>query len=288
MGAGTRSAAVFLGGVALKAFVVFTCVEAALFVLDYLIVYRELVDNRDLQNLLDITHEDTIGTWVSTTQYLVLACVAWLVRLRTRDEAARSWRPTGWGLIAAFFTYMSFDDGSRFHERIGSMFGDYAPSAPSEALASAARVLLDVFPSYDWQLAFFPLFGAMAVFLLVFLWSELGDQRLYALAIGGLSCWVLAVGLDFLEGAAEGMALLQSISGASYDDIEHVIRAVEESVELFGATLILTAFLAHLTRVADGWTLRFSSSRSRAAGAAAPATAGVHALDAGGPLVADS
>lgn len=171
--------------------------------------------------------------------------------------------------MAAFFAYMSFDDGSRFHERIGSMFGEYAPVAPNEALAAAAQKLLELFPSYDWQLAFFPLFAAMAAFLLVFLFRELKDDRHYALVLGAVSCWIFAVLLDFIEGASEAMALARSISGADYGDIEHLLRTVEETLELSGATLMLTALLAHLTRVADGWTVHFAAASTSAAGRSA-------------------
>ena len=254
-----------IGSIARRVLVIFVLIEAALFGLDYLIAHKELIDNSDLQNLVDITREDTIGTWVSTTQYLLLAGVAWLIHLRTRDDAGATMRAAGWGLIAGFFTYLSFDDGSRFHERMGSLFGDYAPDVSTPFIATAARELLDFFPSYNWQVAFFPLFGAMALFLLVFLRRELKENSLYAMVLAGLSCWIFAVLLDFLEGASEGMALMTSMFDAGYRTVEHMMRSVEECIELFGATLMLSAFLAHFTRIADGWSIRFVARVERPA-----------------------
>jgi len=255
-----------LRNVARNVFLAFVITEAALFGLDYLLAYRELVDVDDLQRLFNVTLEDTIGTWVSTTQYLLIAGTAWLLYLCRRGDVQGARAARGWALLAGFFTYMSFDDGSRFHERIGSMFGDYAPAAPSEAVASAARGLLEIFPSYNWQLAFFPVFAGMAIFLLVFLYRELKNQDLYTLVVCGLTCWTVAVLLDFLEGSSEAMIYIVPLFDAGYRGTEHLMRAAEECIELFGATLILTAFLAHFAQVAHGWTIGFVGHGAQTAG----------------------
>ncbi len=260
-----------LGGLALRVLAALVTIEVSLFALDFFISHREVVASRDLQALFDITHEDTIGTWVSTTQYLALAFTAWLLRLRTRILPDAGGRARGWGVLAVFFAYMSFDDGSRFHERIGSLFGDHATDIPAQFVAGLAGGLIDWFPSYNWQLAFFPVFASAGLFLVVFLGRELRSAALHGLVLGGLSCWVFAVFLDFLEGSSEGMSLLQSIFGGSYRATEHIVRAVEETVELFGATLMLTAFTEHLSRVADGWSVRFSANVPVARVAEAPA-----------------
>jgi hypothetical protein len=260
-----------LGGLALRVLAALVTIEVSLFALDFFISHREVVASRDLQALFDITHEDTIGTWVSTTQYLALAFTAWLLRLRTRNLPDAAGRARGWGVLAVFFAYMSFDDGSRFHERIGSLFGDHAADIPAKFVAGMAGGLIDWFPSYNWQLAFFPVFASAGLFLVVFLGRELRSAALHALVLGGLSCWVFAVFLDFLEGASEGMSLLQAVFGGSYRATEHIVRAVEETVELFGATLMLTAFTEHLSRVADGWSVRFSANAPVARVAEAPA-----------------
>jgi hypothetical protein len=59
----------------------------------------------------------------------------------------------GWTGIAVFFGYMGFDDGTRFHERVGTAFGVwvYGNAAPD----TRARRILDVFPSYEWQVLLF-------------------------------------------------------------------------------------------------------------------------------------
>ena len=261
-----------IGGLALRVLAALVAIEVSLFSLDFFIAHREIVGSRDLQALFDITHEDTIGTWVSTTQYLALAFTAWLLRLRTRALPGAGGRARGWGVLALFFAYMSFDDGSRFHERIGSLFGDHAADIPAQFVAGLAGGLIDWFPSYNWQLAFFPLFCSAGLFLVVFLGRELRSAAmLQALVFGGLCCWVFAVFLDFLEGSSEGMSLLQSIFGGSYRATEHIVRAVEETVELFGATLMLTAFTEHLSRVSNGWSIRFSASPPVGSNAAATA-----------------
>ncbi len=50
------------------------------------------------------------------------------------------------------------------HERLGTAV---------ETLGEDSR-LLEAFPSFAWQILFVPLFGALGLFMLWFLWRELG------------------------------------------------------------------------------------------------------------------
>ena len=60
--------------------------------------------------------------------------------------------------------------------------------------------VLNLFPSYAWQILFVPLFGLFGLLLLVFVWYELRDRTGLLLMVAAIACLVVAVGLDFVEG----------------------------------------------------------------------------------------
>jgi hypothetical protein len=247
----------------------FTLVGIELFILgmDLIFNHYQLIQIGALQRLFNITREDGLANFFSSFQLICVGAVLYLVYLTTKTRTRR-WRnleTRGWLILSAFFTFMGFDDATKFHERIGTT-ADVLFDGESREIASAAGAgLLDFFPSYTWQLVFGPFFAAMGAFILWFLWRKLQDDRARLLFVGGLALYVIAVGLDFVEGLGtspyQGVAHALSLTPA---EARHLSKAYEETFENFGTTLFLICFLQHLLEMAkDGVLLEGAKSVKR-------------------------
>lgn len=249
-------------------------VELAILLLDYHVNYGRLIDISPVRRLFNATREDALASWVAVTQTTFVALTAWLIFIVTCAQRRSRWVATAWLVIALGLTYMAFDDGSEFHERMGSTLEaiQKRQAAGQDAPAAEYR-FLGVFPSYSWQVLFLPFFGALGIFMLVFLWRELGDRMGRALVLGGIACFVGAVAMDFVEGLDRGhrlnlwelIAAAPGIDGFTrerfdrdgYTAVRHFGKAVEEVVEMFGMTLFWVAFMRHAMRTAPQLLIRF-------------------------------
>ena len=208
------------------------CLSTELFIVlaDIFLNYYRWIPFRPLRRVFNITREDAVGNWFSSTQTLFVGIVLWSLFAFDRTEG-KKW---GWAVLASFFTFMAIDDASKFHERAGSSLSIFAESVPG------LETLVEQYPSYTWQVLFGPFLIAMAVYIVWFLWKEL-DARQYRFWIGtALACLAIAVGLDALEGMD-----LPSLS--SYPS-RHFLKLVEEALEMVGNTLFLLTFSSVLLR----------------------------------------
>jgi len=195
-----------------------------------------------LRRFLDLTKERNLPTAISVTLLAMTALVS--IRLTLERLSARAWgAAAGWLAVGAFFAYMAVDDALRLHEEKASAI---ARSLADEGSATPLAGWVVAFPSYHWIALFVPLFGAFGLFILAFAWRQLAGRR-ERLWVGlGLACYTVAVGLDFLEGADalfEALALRVD-EFLTRGDLRHLMRAYEETIEMLGTLLILSAFLA--------------------------------------------
>ncbi|WP_420456607.1 hypothetical protein [Rubrivirga sp.] len=226
----------------------------------------------DLAALFDATSERGLGSWLSVTQTVLVALTLWGVVAVVRQSGGARRRVLGWAVLAVFFSYLAFDDGTRLHERVGSAFG---ASGASETGLGAA------FPSYYWQLVFGPVFAGVGLFMAAFLWRELRTARLRGLVGVAFGLMAVAVGLDFVDGLGDGhpwdlygrLGARPDLASASEvvfgmsgpDAVVHLSRAVEESVEMAAMTLLWAVFLTHLGALAGGVRVVWSPVDPRAA-----------------------
>jgi len=251
--------------------VVCVAIEIAFVLLDYYVSFAGGSDVPAIRRLFNITREDGLPGWFGPVQTLLLGLTLWLVWAVERRRRPAEWRVAGWAVIASFFTYMAIDDGSKLHERLGSAFGRHIGDG----------TVLDSFPSYAWQLLFLPAFALLGVFTLVFSWRELGDRAGRLLLLGGIACFVVAVGLDFLEGLdpgdpdnpyrrlAAGLDLYQisrrRFGRSPYEVVLHFSKSIEETIEMFGTTLVWVAVLRYLASHPGEVRLRFTGVTCRTA-----------------------
>ena len=148
---------------ALKTLLYF-CLSAELFIVlvDTFLNYLEWIPFRPLRRAFNITREDAIGNWFSSTQTLVVG-VLWILFALDRSEK-KKW---SWAILATFFTFMAIDDASEFHEKAGSSLKVLALSPPR------VEALVEQYPSYTWQLLFGPFFAVVGLYIVWFIWKEL-------------------------------------------------------------------------------------------------------------------
>jgi len=218
-------------------------IELVFVLLDVVINWRHGIDSSPIRRLFNIAREDGLAAWFMITQTFVAAAVAWLIWVVLRAQNALRSRRIGWVILAVFFTYMAIDDGAAVHERVGTAFQEFGT--------------ITGFPSYTWQIVFGPVFAAMGVFIMYFLWRELPTWPERIRIAAALGCFALAVGLDFVEGLSDGYAGIIQQTGWAKPAIEHFSKSAEEFLEMLGMTLFLVAFVAHLTRVSPRLVFKF-------------------------------
>jgi hypothetical protein len=222
--------------------------------LDATVNYGEWASSGAIQRLFNITREDALANWFQSMQTLMVGGVLWLTVLQMKGRNHDAWTRRGWLLLAVFFTYLAVDDGAKIHERVGTAIDDI--SGAYEATDSSESP--PGFRSYTWQVVFVPLFGAIGLFALLFLWKQLKTPALRSLLVIGLGCFAVAVGLDHVEGLEHGYDWLTA--RFDFDDytVTHFAKALEEWIEMLGTTCLLIGFLTHFMRTFPVFLIRFT------------------------------
>ena len=223
----------------------------------------------DLQGWFDTASERGLGSWVSVTQTVLIAVTLWAMVAAYQAAGRPRARVAGWAVLAAAFSYLALDDGTRLHERIGAAFAD--TSAAASGIGAA-------FPSYYWQLVLGPVFVALGAFMAVFLWRELSSWTLRGAVAVAFGLLASAVALDFVDGLGpDHPANVYAALAASLDPVAteagtglspyalvvHLSRAVEESLEMAGMTAFWAVFLWHLAGTLRGVSVSWGPSRTR-------------------------
>ena len=235
-----------LNRLSVRAFIVLVTCQVLLVVLDAAISYGRLVSNRAIGRLFNITREDSIPNWFASMQFLLIALVLWVIFLRVRELDGAKWKARGWAFLSGVFLFLSIDDGSKLHERVGTWFkdGDF----------------VEGYLSYSWHIVLGPVFAAIGLFLLLFAWREFQSPLLKMLFLAGLACLGLAQVMDFLEGIDDVVEYLGELLSVSDHTVQHFAKSAEEFLEMLGQTLLLVTFLRHLGEIADGWGIEFRRS----------------------------
>ena len=242
--------------------------EIGFVLLDYHVNFGRLTDIGAIRRLTNIAREDGLASWFGTAQTLLAALTLWLIYVVVANQQTLRWRRIGWLVLALLFTYMTVDDGAQLHERLGTTYRVIRERADPSSL--------EFFPSYTWQLLFLPAFGALGLFTLAFLWHELTASYSKVLIVTAIACFVMAVGLDFVEGLDRDHRwnLYTTISerydlaafttvrfGQSpYGTLRHFSRSIEEFLEMLANTILWVLFLQQLTVVASDLRVRFTGA----------------------------
>ena len=240
-------------------------VEIAFLLLDYYVNFSEYTDIGALQRLFNITQEDGLASWFASTQTLLVGISFGFIYCCVRQQSGKQREAIGWLVLTCFFIYMAIDDGAMLHERLSTTF--------RKSLAQS-DMSLDFFPSYTWQLIFLPIFSAFGIFIFYFLWFQFSNQNSRKLLILVMSCFALAVGLDFIEGLEAEHPLnfytwigdntdldywtIEQFDENAYQTLLHFSKSLEETLEMFAHTLIWYLLLQQIHTLIPSVSINFT------------------------------
>jgi len=230
-----RSWEVNLTGLARSVLVFCLAANAVILFLDVAQHLAELWYIEHIKDLSNVLLENSVGTWFSVVLNAAAGIAAFSVALCCRKAGMGRWVSRGWSAIALFFLYVSLDDHLVLHERLS---GAIVRAVQKFQLADQLQFL-----TYKWIYVFVPLFALFGLFMLVFLFRELGRWRYRLVMVLAFGFWVLAVGLDAWEGAGLPYEAAKEMTGLAKVKFRHAVMLAEEMMELLGSTLFLYLFL---------------------------------------------
>ena len=150
-----------------------------------------------------------------------------------------------WPAVAVIFVGLSMDETSTAHERLAAwiMSGDRIDSLRTRLLGGDAAK-----DAFLWPVLFAPVIVAVAYFLVTALYSRMKhDRPNLLLGLAGCAAFLAAVAL-------EGPAVYMSPPIDAWGDAEiarySFFVRLEESAEIFGATMMLASLLLHARQLA--------------------------------------
>lgn len=236
--------------------------EIAIVMFDALVNELGWVPIGAAQRFFNITREDGLPNFFSSFQMLALSAVLLLITLVTRgqNQGARSKLVWGWGLITALFFYMGVDDATKLHERMGTIFSELVTGSEGSPNPGLLGQLYDVFPSYTWQLVLGPVVAVAGLFVIIFLLRQLPALHLKLLICAAMGLFIIAVGMDFIEGMENGfMVRVADVFSTSTARAVHFSKSIEEFLEMVGTTIFLFVFLKTLMGAAPSITFEFGN-----------------------------
>ena len=239
-----------------KTFLYLLAFDAFLVLGDILFNWNSLLGKGEIQLLFNITREDALATTYSSFQAIFAGLIGLLVALALKAKGERK-RSYGWTLLGLFFIYIGVDDAAQIHERCGTAFKTYMTQNPE------TFGFLTNYASYSWHLLFGGFFGSVALFILIFLWKEYPTRRRQMIYLIALGCYVLAVGMDVIEGLMGGLDHVAELFDLKASLVRHSSKVIEEFIEMFGTTLFLVSFLIHYIHEAPGLIVKFTSRNTQ-------------------------
>lgn len=225
-------------------FIILIVIESLLFLGDVFINYNRLSSHRSIRQMFNMTREDSLANWVASLQAIFVGVTVWIIYYLSRIQNAATSKKFGYIMIALFFSYVGLDDGCKLHERLGTVTQDYF-NDHSSALYGLTD-FIQGFPSYTWHILFTPVFASFGFWMLIFLYREASTQDNKILLFEGISCFGLAVVMDFIEGSSSILEAAAQTISADVIPFKHFLAVLEEFIELIGTSLFLALFISIL------------------------------------------
>lgn len=234
-----------------RVFLTLVSVVLLLLFFDLFLNYHRWIPYRPMRKVFNIAREDGLGTIYMVFVTMLNSFILYLIFYIKKTE--EKYRSAGWLILSIFFLYLAIDDATQLHERVGSSFKILFKE--SDGIFTKKNILT-YFPSYPWQLVFMPFFFCMGIFILIFFKYNFRNLKLFRFVVLGLTCFTLAVTLDFIEGfESPPYQSLADILGINVKDVSHYSKACEEALEMLGAIFLNTAFLRYLLSINSKWEI---------------------------------
>ena len=200
---------------------------------------------KNISRLFHVGRERSLPTWFSVSQLTLFALILILIFLLKRYRSVHSRGNWLWFIFAAGALFLSLDESAGIHEKLGSLAHTYFFD---DARKGTFLYMLKQFPSYYWALLYVPIAVPIGIFLGVYFWHKLGPARSWA--IGGMVIFLIgAVVLDHLEGRYGNSGHHRIAMDMFGMHFKFDIFLLEELMEMIGVTMIINAFLHHLSNL---------------------------------------
>lgn len=195
---------------------------------------------RGLVPMFTVGKEESIATWYSST--VLLFCFVLLVAIAVAKKIANDHYFLYWAGLSVVFLYLSADESSSIHERLGGGIGRYVLGATGigqEGILGRAWVVFGV--------------GMVLIVTLVFLrfFIALPSKTRRLFFVAGLLFVTGAIGLEMVAafyldfyGGGDNMTLVQ-------DTVRTQLPNVEEFLEMLGVIVFLYALMSYINAQAQ-------------------------------------
>jgi len=174
----------------------------------------------------DLNIEKGYATYFSTIQMFVLGLVVFIIANEKRNDLDSIPKVYEWYMVAGLFLYLALDECIGIHDKVNVEAMNYLPHWEGAGLVFA------------WLWVFAPMIFASIIFLIrFFLRAAKNNLQVRYVFLAGLSSWVVALIFE---------AIAKSSSFPRY-----LLIAVEEGLEMFGATLLLLGFSIYLKNISS-------------------------------------
>jgi len=201
----------------------------ALVALDIVFNVYDIAGDKSIRRIFNVAREESLPTWFASSQALLVGLAAWMVAWHGHQHLSAA-RRYGWIGVGTFFTYLSADDASEIHERLGSAIGRVVEAGDSTVLAW--------FPSFAWQLFIAPILALSLLASVLFLSSVAHTRTLRFLPLVALGIFAVSQSLDFIEGI-DGLysGWADQLGWLEYS-VSHSFRMLEEFMEMLATSLL--------------------------------------------------
>lgn len=176
---------------------------------------------------LDLKLESNLATWYSSVQLFLAGMIA-IVNASQKAFVSklRFLHSGGWLLIAFIFVGISADEVCQVHEQIATLYEmNRGPWSPPAQLGAG-----------DWIPFLMPLIIGVPVAIVLFFAIFAPNRKLsLVLAVAGVVCWIGSIYAESFEETSQRFGVSRDLEGA-----------IEEGLEILGATLLLISFVEFL------------------------------------------
>ena len=176
---------------------------------------------------LDLKLESNLATWYSSVQLFAAGMIA-LVNARQKPFVSklRFLYSGGWLFIALILVGISADEVCQVHEQIATLYeGNRGPLSPPAQLGAG-----------DWIPFLMPLIIGVPLVMVLFFSFFAADRKVsLALGVAGVVCWIGSIYAESIEETSQRFGMSRQLEGA-----------IEEGLEILGATLLLMSFVEFL------------------------------------------
>ena len=184
--------------------------------------------NLGFLNLFDLKREQSFGTWYTSSLLLLCAALSALISFARKSEGERY--VNHWRVLSAVFLYLSVDEGTTIHEKMGPV---------ARPILKSFGVELGGLLSHAWVV---PAGILVLVFVLAYLkfFFDLPARQRILFLVSGFLYVGGAMGLEMLNG------FVASVSGEQPGLAAILIPVAEESFEMLGVVVFAYALLSYI------------------------------------------